>query len=273
MSSQNDDLARYYDRLGAYTRRARVFGWGGGSGELAVRRALRADDGTISPRTTENLVAEAAGALDQPRILDAGCGLGGLGLALLAKFGGTLHGITLSPDQARRAALAAWRMGRRARFAVASYDAPLIDGPYDLIVAVESLAHSRDLGRSLVNLARGLAAGGKLIVVDDLRVCGADDADARAFMAGWRTPSFVSEADWRYGFETAAMRIDLCRDLSPRIVHRDPIERRRLEFWNRAGHRWVPPLRPLLDSHWGGLALERLHARGAARYTMFVASL
>ncbi len=273
MSSKNDAIARYYARLGAYTRLARPFGWGGGSEDLAVRRALRGPDGRMSPRTTEALVATAAGPLDGPRILDAGCGLGGLGLALQEKFGGKLHGITLSPDQAARATLAAWKLGRSARFSVASYDDPLPDAPYDLIVAVESLAHSSNLESSIANLARGLDGGGKLIVVDDIRVCEPDDPDARAFVEGWQTPSFRSEAEWRAAFDAAATRVDRFQDLSPLMVHRGPAARRALEILNAATAFLIPPLRPLLASHRGGLALERLHARGAARYTLFVASV
>jgi len=273
MSSKNDAIARYYARLGAYTRLAGLFGWGGGAGDLAVRRALRGPDGKISPRTTEALVADAAGTLDAPRILDAGCGLGGLGLALQEKFGGRLHGITLSPDQAERATLAAWKTGQSARFTVASYDDPLPEAPYDLIVAVESLAHSRDLKRSIANLARGLDGGGKLIVVDDIRVCDPDDPDARDFVEGWQTPSFHSEAEWRAAFDATAMRVDLFQDLSPLMVHRDPVARRTLEILNAATSFLIPPLRPLLASHRGGLALERLHARGAARYALFAASV
>ncbi|MCM0020927.1 MAG: methyltransferase domain-containing protein [Tagaea sp.] len=272
MSSPNEPLARYYDRLARYTRLARRFGWGGGDRDAAVRRSLIGADGRASPRTTENLVAEAAGAAKAPRILDAGCGLGGLGLALLARFGGTLDGISLSPAQIERARAEAARRGLAARFRVASYDDPL-DGTYDLVVAVEALAHSPDLARSLANLARGLAPGGKLIAVDDVRACPEGDPDAQAFVAGWRVPSFVDEATWRAGFAAAGLRLDRIDDLSDRLVHRDPKARARLARWNRRAHRFVPPLRALMDSHWGGLALERLHARKAARYALFAASL
>lgn len=272
MSSPNDPLAGYYDRLTRYTGLARRFGWGGGDEHAAVRRALIGPDGLASPRTTEILVAEAAGPMAAPRILDAGCGLGGLGLVLLERFGGTLHGIALSPAQIARAQTEAVRRGLAADFRVASYDDPLA-GPYDLIVAVESLAHAADLAKSLGNLARALAPGGKLIVVDDVRACAAGDLDARMFVEGWRVPSFVDEAVWRQGFAGVGLRLDRIDDLSDRLVHRDSAARARLERWNRYAHRLLPPLRGILDSHWGGLALERLHARKAARYVLFAASL
>lgn len=274
MSSPNQSLARYYDRLARYTRLAKRVGWGGGDADAAVRRALIGPDGRASPRTTEILVAEAAGVLKAPRILDAGCGLGGLGLALLARSGGTLEGISLSPEQIARAGEEAAKrgLGAPARFRVASYDDPLA-GPYDLIVAVEALVHSPDLAASLANLARALAPGGKLIVVDDVRACPESDPDAHAFVAGWRVPSFVNETTWRAGFAGAGLRLDHAGDLSDRLVHRAPGARERLERWNRRAYRFLPPLRDLLDSHWGGLALERLHARKAARYMLFAASL
>lgn len=272
MSSPNQALASYYDRLARYTRLARYVGWGGGDAVAAVRRALVGADGRASPRTTEILVADAVGASKAPRILDAGCGLGGLGLSLLEKFGGTLDGISLSPEQIARARAHAAERGLVARFRVASYDDPL-PGPYDLIVAVEALAHAPDPAASLANLARALARGGKLVVVDDVRACPADDPDARDFVAFWRVPGFVDEAAWRAGIAAAGLRLDRADDLSDRLVHRAPKSRERLERWNRRAHRVLPPLRELLDSHWGGLALERLHARRAARYMLFAASL
>jgi SAM-dependent methyltransferase len=171
-----------------------------------------------------------------------------------------------------RARVEAANRGLPARFRVASYDDAL-GGPFDLIVAVEALAHAPNPAASLANLARGLAPGGKLIVVDDVRVCPAADPDARAFVAGWRVPGFVEEAAWRAGFAAAGLTLDRVDDLSGRLVHRDPAARARLERWNRRAHRFAPPLRALLDSHWGGLALERLHARAAARYMLFAASL
>jgi SAM-dependent methyltransferase len=272
MSSPNQELASYYDRLARYTRLARLVGWGGGDADAAVRRALIGTDGRATPRTTEILVADAVGELRAPRILDAGCGLGGLGLALLARFGGTLDGISLSPEQIARATEAAAERGLAARFRVASYDDPLCER-YDLIVAVEALAHASDPAASLANLARALVPGGKLVVVDDVRACPVDDPDAQDFVAGWRVPGFVDEARWRASFAAAGLRLDRADDLSDRLVHRAPEARARLERWNRRAHRVLPPLRALLDSHWGGLALERLHARGGARYMLFAASL
>ena len=274
MSSPNPALAAYYDRLARYTRLARRFGWGGGDDVAAVRRALIGPDGRASPRTAELLVAEAAGAMHAPRSLDAGCGLGGLGLALLQRFGGALTGVALSPVQIARARAeaAARGLAAQARFEVASYDAPP-GGPYDLIVAVESLAHSPDLGASLGALAGTLAPGGKIVAIDDVRVCAPDDPDAAIFVAGWQTPGFVDEAAWRAGFAAADLRLERADDLSARLVHRDPRTRARLERWNARARRFLPPLRALMRSHEGGLALERLHARGGARYMLFAASL
>ena len=86
-----------------------------------------------------------------PRVLDAGCGFGGVMIDLVGRFGGSAVGLTLS-----RCAGAGGPAGRRPSRAVGvassvlvrTYDDPPV-GPFDLVVAVESLAHSPDPARSL----------------------------------------------------------------------------------------------------------------------------
>ncbi|MGC4082585.1 MAG: class I SAM-dependent methyltransferase [Vicinamibacterales bacterium] len=77
------------------------------------------------------------------RVLDAGCGLGGTMLAVAHARHATCVGVTLSPSQAATANTAAARAGLADRVAahVRSYDAPPA-GPFDLVIAIESLAHS-----------------------------------------------------------------------------------------------------------------------------------
>jgi SAM-dependent methyltransferase len=275
MSSPNGPLGGYYDRLSRYNALARFVRRDGGQGRATVHRFLRPDDPATDPAdTVHELIAARVADRPPARIFDAGCGLGGTALWLAARFGASADGVTLSARQAALANAEAARRGldARCRFRVASYDDALPERHYDLIVAIESLAHSPDLAASLVNLARALAPGGQIAVVDDVREPGADPRDAADFVAGWRTPGFLTHAQWQAAFAAAGLRVVYDEDLTARMARRPGFAREALVALNRAAA-LLPNAgwRALLASHHGGLALERLYARGGASYRLFAA--
>jgi SAM-dependent methyltransferase len=275
MSSPNGPLGGYYDRLSRYNAFARFVGRDGGQGRATVHRFLRPDDPATDPAdTVHELIAARVADRPPSRIFDAGCGLGGTALWLAGRFGASADGVTLSARQAELANVEAARrgLGTRCRFRVASYDDALPAGRYDLIVAVESLAHSPDPAASLANLARGLARGGRIAVVDDVRARTADARDAAAFVAGWQAPGFLTQARWHAAFAAAGLRVEHDEDLTPRMARRPAFARELLAALNRMAT-VVPHAgwRAVLASHRGGLALERLYARGGASYRLFAA--
>lgn len=275
MSSPNAPLSAYYDRLSRYGAWARLFGRDGGYSRATVHRLLRSDDLDVVPaEVIHSRIAAHVAATQPARILDAGCGLGGTCFHFARRFGSVCEGLTLSPAQAARAARTAEALGLSAtcRFRVASYDDPLPAGAYDLIVAIESLAHSPDPARSLANLARGRAPGGRVVVVDDVREPGANADDAGRFMAGWQAPGFLHRAQWMTAFEAAGLRVAVEEDLTPRVPIRPAAARETLFALNRVAS-LLPHAgwRSVLASHQGGLALERLYAAGGASYRLFVA--
>ncbi len=275
MSSPNGPLSVYYDRLSRYGAWARLFGGDGGYARATVHRLLRSDDPEVVPaEVIHSRIAAHVAAAPSARVLDAGCGLGGTCFHFARRFGSVCEGLTLSPTQAARATRMAEALGLSAscRFRVASYDDPLPDGAYDLIVAIESLAHSPDPARSLANLARSLAPGGRVVVVDDVREIGADIGDAARFMAGWQAPGFIDHARWLAAFEAAGLRVAAEEDLTARVPVRPVAARETLLALNRIVS-LVPHsgLRGVLASHQGGLALERLYSAGGASYRLFVA--
>lgn len=75
------------------------------------------------------------------RVLDIGCGWGGLGLELAGRHHADVTGITLSPEQARKAnaRASASGLGARARFRVEDYRK--IAGGFDRIVSVGMFEH------------------------------------------------------------------------------------------------------------------------------------
>ncbi|RAK57607.1 SAM-dependent methyltransferase [Phenylobacterium deserti] len=75
------------------------------------------------------------------RVLDIGCGWGGLGLTLAEEAGAEVDGITLSTEQlaTAQARAEAAGMAQRARFSLTDYRD--VEGPYDRIVSVGMFEH------------------------------------------------------------------------------------------------------------------------------------
>ncbi len=269
-------IATYYQRLSRWNRLAQIIGYGGGSGTMTVHRALadpRAGDRVTFTRLHDVLL-EQVGALDSPRVLDAGCGLGGTMLVLAESVGATCVGLTLSPSQAATANAEAARrqLDARVRARVCSYDDPP-PGPFDLIVAIESLAHSLDPARSVDRLAATLAPGGRLVVVDDMPEPGAAASpDLEAFRQGWQCPVLWPVPSYLEAVGRAGLVVDAQLDLTPQCRPRTHARLALLMAVNRLIRHWpAEAFRQLMDSHYGGLALERLIRDGRVHYRLLVA--
>lgn len=270
-------IGGYYDRLSRWTQVAHAFGYGGGRRELTVHRRLTDPRMGGRPTSTRvhDIIVDSLPALAGPSILDAGCGLGGTMLDLARRYDGTAVGLTLSPAQRNRALVAAAARGMQERIdiRVQSFDTPP-PGPFDLIVAIESLAHSSDPGVSVTALASVLRAGGFLVIVDDMPEPVAEgSADFETFRHGWAAPVVWSGSEYLAAFARLGLETRLDRDLTPDSRVRTLAQIRRLEVVNRAAHAVVPHAgwRSVLDSYHGGLALERLYRHGAMRYRLLVA--
>ncbi|HUQ52231.1 MAG TPA: methyltransferase domain-containing protein [Gammaproteobacteria bacterium] len=267
----------YYDRLSRWTARVSGLGYGGGRETLTAHRAL-ADPRASGRPTFTRLHDVLADALPSPlrgHVLDAGCGLGGTMLDLAARGPATFVGITLSAQQAAVARRAAAEAGLEARVdvRVGSYDEPPA-GPFDAVIAIESLAHSAQPGATVAALAARLAPGGRLVVVDDMPTVEARGTYALAsFQAGWRLPVLLSAAELAAAFERCGLVPAGDRDLTCEVRPRTLRRIAQLETLNRALHRVLPSggIRELLDSYRGGLALERLYRRGLMNYRLVVA--
>lgn len=284
-----DSISAYYQRLGHWTGVARIFGYGGGRDTLTIHRAL-ADPGARGRATTTRLhdvLVEVLGPLHQPRVLDAGCGFGGTMIDLRRRMGGVYTGLTLSESQAATGRQAVARLGLSdsVRFLRQSYDTPP-PGPFDLIVAIESLAHSAHPATSVAALSSVLAPRGRLVIVDDMpevevvasragdevmRAAAAEDLSR--FKSGWQCPVLWSAWQYRQAFAERGLvmttEIDLTASCRPR-----PLARLRLlESVNRLARVLVPtaPWRTVMDSYYGGLALERLIRQGFVRYRLLMA--
>lgn len=269
--------AAYYDRLSRWTRWAAALGYGGGRATLTAHRALA--DPRTGGRTTftrlHDVLAAAVPALASGRVLDAGCGLGGTMLDLAARGSATFVGVTLSEQQAAdgRRAIAAAALDERIAIRVASYDSPP-DGPFDAVMAIESLAHSPRPAVTVAALAARLAPGGSLAIVDDMPAPAARGTrDLTLFQAGWRLPALPSAEELIAALLGCGLAIAAEQDLTAEMRPRTRVRIASLEALNRVLHRIVPSagVRALLDSYHGGLALERLYRDSRMRYRLIVA--
>ena len=98
------------------------------------------------------------------------------------------------------------------------------------------------------------------------------EPDLSHFKRGWQCPVLWTAREYASAFAAEGLRLERELDLTaacrPRPEHRIA----RLMWLNRLVRRLPSEaLRQVMDSHFGGLALERLTRRGQMRYTLLVA--
>jgi SAM-dependent methyltransferase len=270
-------IARYYAFLDRLTQ-LNVMRSESGSQAQPIHRALRDPaGGPPSPTIIHRLIREAATLPEAPRVLDAGCGYGATAFDLQPQTGGTWLGITLSPIQVQRATAEAARRGvaNHLRFALQSYDDSL-PGPFDLIIAIESLIHSTNPAASIANLATHLAPGGQLVIVDDMPEPGLspqDEADLTLFKRMWRCPVAPPAPEWRSALTGAGLTLTHEQDLTSLILLGNPEDLRAIRARQQRRAFWLgligQGLREQADI--GGRTLELLHLKGAVRYRLIAA--
>lgn len=273
-------VARYYNWLSWFQRATSWIGQGGGYQSLTVHRLLASSDPAVASADVIHERILAAVDLEAPRVVDAGCGLGGTIFYLHRRLGGEYDGLTLSPTQRAHAEREAKRRGVAAacRFHLRSYDDDLraiVPDGADLIIAVESLAHSVRPERTVAHLAGALRRGGALIVVDDVPddALADGDGDFTGFRSGWRCPAIARHAALLGALSNAGLEVERDEDLTPLVARREPSEIERLIRINRRWRSWIGWLgaAELIDSLHGGLMLERLYRRGLMRYRLVAA--
>jgi len=274
-------IAAYYDNLSRFLDVARRFGRGGGAETGATHRFLAAsdaDEAKAAPERLDHLLLDAAvaeGLPTQPRVLDAGCGVGGTIFRWQARIGGHYDGLTLSPEQRRRAEDDAARRGLSGscRFHLRSYHDP-IAAHYDAVVAIESLAHSPDPAAAVANLAAALVPGGRLLIVDDMPGGSASEKLLMAFKTHWRCPVLADAVNYRAAIAAAGLNIHHEFDLTSRLRPRALPWLKVLIAAFGLARRLAPTQgqRDVLDALLGGFQLEALYRTGVMRYRLIVAA-
>ncbi len=264
MTSTAERVRDYYD---ANTWKFLLSG-----GQGAIHRELWGPGVTTRAESVQLAHALVLDALPTgaERVLDLGCGVGAAALYLAQRRPVEVVGVSISPDQVRRAEGFAARSGPlrgSVRFLTGDFTA-LPEGlrRFDAALAIESFVHADPTSAFLSEAARALRPGGTLVVIDDVRV--GDPADPRFddVRTGWHAATLVSvsEAEDLAG----AVGLDLveARDLTPyqRLGRpRDRLIRAAQPVLRRLRHRsaWA-------ESLVGGDALQRCHRAGLLEYRL-----
>ncbi len=136
-------------------------------------------------------------------VLDVGCGIGGTSRYLAKKFGAgtSVTGITLSPEQQKRATSLAQERGiTNAKFEVMdALDMSFPDNTFDVVWACESGEHMPDKKRYVEEMSRVLKPGGRIVIAtwcqrDDSSIpFTTDEKKTLQFLYDeWTHPYFIS---------------------------------------------------------------------------------
>lgn len=173
-------------------------------------------------------------ARDPRTILDLGCGVGGTLFDLAGHFPDSpLVGVTVSPRQVRIARNIAKSLGldHRCRFAEGDFEHAQLGFRADVLLAVESYSHAPRPEAFFGTCAAHLAAGGRLIVVDDFlaREPASTDPEGRrlieTFRSGWNLPALGTLEQFDALAGTAGFLRRTTRDLSGLIRTDRPRDR------------------------------------------------
>jgi len=277
-------LAIFYNHLTKFVLLRNRLKYGRFFSDGAMHRVLRiphreSDSGVASKSAVDinDHIFQAADLPAQPKILDAGCGIGGTIFQLYEKLAGRFDGMTISPVQWRVAREEAHRRGIQdgCRFYLTDYDQPPSHN-YDAVISIESLIYSADIPLTIHRWAQALKPGGKLIVVGDMLVETKGDMstrDVENLKQHWHLFSVHSEQMFLSALQKASLKVIREKDLSSFVQKQSRWRISLLEASYRLLFILIPlaPFRSVLSAYLGALAVQRLYAQGRMRYTMFIA--
>lgn len=170
------------------------------------------------------IVAEAASVDANTSVLDAGCGVGGLGMWLAENYSATVLGISIVADQVARAERYVRERGvdpARARFEVRDYhDTGLPGQSFDVVIAQESACHSPAKAEFFKEASRLLKPGGKLVLVDYVATGRFPSPRQQALLdnwtRGWAIEPITDLHGWVEPARQSGLGLDHVVDLSPR---------------------------------------------------------
>jgi cyclopropane fatty-acyl-phospholipid synthase-like methyltransferase len=220
----SDDVARYYDRN---TRRFLLMG--GARGVHSIHRELWGAEVRSAHEAADHinrLLADEIAGLDigpEPSIVDFGCGVGGTLFHLAQRMPkARLLGITISRRQVEIAERFVEKLGHAdaCSFSLGDFHTADTGVRADVVLAVESFAHSHSAEAFLANAVRNLGPEGRLIVVDDFLASEKESLATRQrrrveqFQAGWRVPAICTEEHLVHSAAQHGLRTEKTVDLT-----------------------------------------------------------
>jgi SAM-dependent methyltransferase len=156
-------------------------------------------------------LSSASGLHEGDHLVDVACGTGGPGLLVAALTGAHLTGVDLSPVGIAKAVARSERVGMTgsSRFVVGTFERTgLPDACADAVMSVDAIQYSLDKRAGLVEMARLLRPGGRLLLtgfeVDPARVAGfpvlgldpVDDFNPLLSETGFELESYEESERW-----------------------------------------------------------------------------
>ncbi|MFO0606689.1 MAG: methyltransferase domain-containing protein [Polyangiales bacterium] len=209
---------RFTDAYVAYGGEAGAWHFGlWGDGDVATREAALA--------ASNRALCAGLGLRPGMRVLDAGCGCGGLAVYLARAFGVEVVGVTACASHValceRNAA--AQGVGHLTTFRRMDFNAlELPGGHFDAVFHQETFTYVTDLRRHLAGVRRVLKPGGRLRVMDGFR--GEAPLDARGeslhrdMQRGWRIGPMATLAALREALAAEGFDGVTVRDLAARVA-------------------------------------------------------
>ncbi len=244
--------------------------------ELYVPREwINANPKAMPSNFLHDLILENLSLQQNPCVLDAGCGFGGTIFWLHEKIGGRYDGITISASQKKIADSHARKKEKKSscRFFVQNYDQPL--GPiYDVIIAIESLIHSKEINHTINNLSNGLKSGGYLLFVEDVLVeeCKEETKEFAYLKEYWHIAHFPTEHNYNVAISQANLSKILEKDLTP-IVKLTPLSLIEgiIAVFSMLTKLPFNPIITLAKFHYAQMILHHYYLQGKIKYKLVVA--
>lgn len=261
MNNRDRRVADYYRRLtGAYLRwGGEVMGWHMGlwaAGDTTMQDAIR---------STNEVLIEGLELLPGTRVLDAGCGVGGLAFYLAERFGVHVLGVTLCREHVLMAQRIARARGLESLVSFRTHDfmaLPALGERFDLVLNLESICYAANIRAYLQGVYEVLAPRGVFRTVDGfLGPAPLAPAMARVHrdvQVGWRIPPLRRGTTLLTILEECGFESLLREDHSARA---EPTGRYFLEA-EVAGRRELEAL----SGEARDAKLVRLHLRGMAAF-------
>jgi SAM-dependent methyltransferase len=205
-------------------------------------------------------------------VLDVGCGTGNT-LFKLAKFKQASGlGISISREEIEFANDQLEKLDKSPSIAFLkqSFDDPIPNQKFDVIVAIESLKHSHHLSKTVKNLLSASHDHTIFIIADDFIIKNRSEIDEQKYL--WKASGFMTLAEFEAAFNQNGKFQWQRHDFTNKVKTKSKlmlgflIQLTRLSMWLSRKKSKLS-----LEIYLGGLLLEYLYKKGAVSYQILIA--